>query len=124
MIKNKTDIATAYYEAMSNKNIDFIEKQVHPNVYFIGPLAEFTGKEKYLDSVRKFFNLFNSLKVREKFGAEDQAIIVYDVHCPDPIGILRAVALLNFKDNLISRIELFYDTRLLEKKGQEIFSNS
>jgi hypothetical protein len=108
---------------MNNKNMAYMEKQVHPEVHFIGPLAEFTGKEAYLDSVRKFFNLFKSIKIREQFGSQDQAIIVYDVDCREPIGILRSVALLNFKDNLISRIELFFDARLIEKKGKAIFSN-
>ncbi len=123
MISNKTNVAVAYYEAMNHKNIDFIEKRVHPNVHFIGPLAEFTGKEAYLDSVKKFFNLFKSIQIRQQFGSEDQAIIVYDVDCPEPIGILRAVALLKFKEDLISRVELFYDARSIEKKGKEIFSN-
>lgn len=123
MLNDKVDMALAYYKAMSNKNIDFIEERVHSDVHFVGPLAEFTRKEAYLDSVKKFFNLFKSIKIRERFGSQDQAIVVYDVDCPEPIGILRAVALLNFKENLISRIELFYDARSLEKKGKEIFSN-
>ena len=123
MINDKANVAIAYYEAMNNKNMAYMGKQVHSDVHFIGPLAEFTGKEAYLDSVSKFFNLFKSIEIREQFGSEDQAVIVCDVDCPEPIGILRAVALLNFKDNLISRIELFYDARSLEKKGKAIFSN-
>ncbi len=123
MSNDKANMVVTYYEAMNNKNIVYMEKQVHSDVHFIGPLAEFTGKEAYLDSVRKFFNLFKSIKIREQFGSEDQAIIVYDVDCPEPIGILRSVALLNFKDNLISRIELFFDARLVENKDKAIFSN-
>lgn len=123
MTNDRADFAVTYYEAMNNKDINFLEPYVHPDVHFVGPLAEFTGKAQYLDSVRKFSQLFNSLKIREKFGSKDQAIIVYDVECPEPIGILRAVALLNFQDNLITRIELFYDARLFERKGKEIFSN-
>lgn len=122
MGNDKSDFVVTYYEAMNKKDLAFIEKQVHPDVHFIGPLAEFTGREAYLDSVRKFFNLFKNIKIREKFASQDKAIIVYDVDCPEPVGILRAVALLNFKGSLISRVELFYDARSLEQKGKEIFS--
>jgi hypothetical protein len=35
---------------------------------------------------------------------------------PDPIGKLRAAVLMEFTDQLISKIELFYDGRPFEKK--------
>jgi len=123
MINNRGDIAKAYYEAMSHKDMNFIEQHVHPNVHFIGPMAEFTGKDKYLDSVKKLFTLFKGLRIRTQFSVNDQAVIVYNVDFPDPIGISRAVALLDFKDNLISRIELFYDARPFEEMAKKIFSN-
>lgn len=68
MSNDKANMAVAYYKAMNNKNMAYMEKQVHSDVHFIGPLAELTGKEAYLDSVRKFFNLFKSIKIREQFG--------------------------------------------------------
>lgn len=38
-----------------------------------------------------------------------------------PIGCLRAAVLMEFTDQLISKIELFYDGRLFEEKKSEIF---
>ncbi|KJV58176.1 hypothetical protein RFEPED_0551 [Rickettsia felis str. Pedreira] len=45
-----------------------------------------------------------------------------DFDCPEPIGIFRGASLLSFNENLISRIELFYDARPFEKKKEEIFN--
>ncbi len=46
----------------------------------------------------------------------------YDLMFPDPIVKLRAAVLMEFMDQLISKIELFYDGRPFEKKKSEIFS--
>lgn len=40
----------------------------------------------------------------------------------EPIGKLRAAVLMEFTNQLISKIELFYDGRPFEEKKSEIFS--
>jgi ketosteroid isomerase-like protein len=109
MFKNNLDYGVAYYQAMSDKNMAFIEKCLAPNVHFIGPMAETTGKAAYLESVEKFFSLFQKLTVRAQFVSGDQAMLAYDVEFPAPIGSFRTAALLTFKDNLITSIELFFN---------------
>ena len=41
-------------------------------------------------------------------------MFAYDFMFPEPIGKLRAAVLMEFKDQLISKIELFYDGRPFE----------
>ena len=109
-------IAESYYKAMGNKDLEGIAKYLHPDVQFIAPLAKMTEKDAVLEAAKKFFSLFNTLEIRAKFGSADQAMLVYDLNCPAPIGIFRAAALMTLKDDLIVRIELFFDTRPFEKK--------
>ena len=122
MTENNISIAEAFYAAMGGKNIARMEQYVHPNIQFRGPLAEVTGKEEYLEVVKNFMDFFKTLTVRAKFGSEDQAMLVYDVEFPAPIGNCPSAALMTFKENLIIKVELFYDARPFEKLKDEIFS--
>jgi hypothetical protein len=60
--------------------------------------------------VRKFFSYYRPYL--GLFSADMAcAVIVYDLECQPPVNVFSAVALLTFKNNLISKIELFYDAR-------------
>jgi hypothetical protein len=107
-------LAEAYYLAMGEKNIEKVEKCLHPNVKFTTPLGKIEGKEQLLEAARGFTSFFKTLTIRTKFGSGDQAVIVYDLEAP--FGHLPTAALMTFKENLISKIELFYDARPFEKK--------
>jgi hypothetical protein len=116
MNKNNAAIAEAYYTGMGEKNISVIEKYLHSDVQFVTPLGSTQGKEALLEAARKFTSFFKSLKIRAKFGSEDQAMIVYDVEFPAPVGKTPTAALMTFREGLISKIELIYDARPLEAK--------
>ena len=115
MYKNSVDFAVAYYQAMQDKNISFIEKHVNPDIQFISPIAETKGKTAYLEAVKKFIAVFNKLTIRAQLDAPDQATLIYDVDFPAPIGHIRTAALMTFKDNLVTRIELFFDASSIKQ---------
>ena len=107
--------AEAYYQAMHNKDLAGVARHLHPDVRFLGPLADLTGKEAVLDAAERFVNLIKNLRVRVKFGSDNMAMLAYDVDFGEPIGICRTAVLMTFNDGLITRIELFFDARLFEK---------
>jgi len=115
------DIAEAYYTAMSQKDLPKIEKYLHPDVVLLSPLAEVVGKESVTTSIKNFMAFFESLEIKLKFGSEDHATVVYEVNFPK-IGKVRSVALMSFKKELISHVELFYDARPFEQKKADIFT--
>lgn len=117
-------LAEAYYIAMDKKDIEGIAKCLHPDVEFIGPLDQRSGKENLLEAVKGFTAFIKHIRVRAKFASGNQAMIAYDADCPEPIGIIRAAALMTFKNDLIAKIELFYDARPFEVKKNEIFGNA
>ena len=119
-----SDIAQGYYIEMGNKNVQGLEQYLHPDVQFIGPMAEMIGKDRVLDAAKNFINMFNSLEIRQKFENDNNStMIVFDLICPPPIGKLRAATLMCIEDDLITTMELFYDARPFEKKRKEIFSS-
>lgn len=114
----------AYYKAVGEKNIEKIEKYLHPDVQLIGPLAKLSGKEAVLDATENFTSLFNTLTIRVCLGSEEQVMVVYELDCPPPLGVFSSAVLMTFEKDLISKIELFYDARPFEKMKEEIFSSS
>ena len=117
LIMNNTNlsIAESYYSEMSAKNIEGMEKYLHPNVSLIAPLAQDHGKQAVLETIRKAISIFKTLTIRAKFGSGDQAMLAYDVDFPAPIGIVKSAVLMTFEDKRIIKIELFYDARQIEK---------
>lgn len=111
MNQNNVAIAKAFYTAMSEKNIGTMEKYVHPDIQFTAPLAKLQGKEAYLEALKGFTAFLKTLTLRAAFAEGDQAVVVYDVDFPVPVGKVASVALMTFQEGLITKIELFYDAR-------------
>lgn len=116
MSQNNIDLAKAFYSTFEARNIEEMAKFLHPDVQFIAPLRKLQGKEAYIEAAKEFASIFEALTIRAVFGEKDQAIVVYNVKYPNLADeIIPTAALLTFYENLISRIELFYDARPFEK---------
>ena len=111
------NLAKAYYQAMGNKDTAGVAELLHSDVHLIGPLGKLAGKEAVLKAVTEFTALLKSLCVHASFGSKDQAMVNYDVDFGQPFGICRTASLITFQDNLIARLELFYDARPFEKNA-------
>ena len=112
-------IAEAYYKAWGEKDFARMEKLLHPNVQLITPLEESAvlGKEAILEKLKKGAVLFKTLKIRAKFGSGNQTMLAIDIDFPAPLGNLRnfgnlrTASLMTFQEGLITKIELFFDTK-------------
>lgn len=117
MMKTDTKaIGAAYYKALGEKNIEAVKKYLHPDIQFTDPQEKVIGREAVLQAAKGFMGVFKSLSIRAKFGSEDQAMIVYEVEIPGLTKKLQAASLLSFQEELISKIELFYDSKGLSGK--------
>ncbi|CDR34204.1 nuclear transport factor 2 family protein [Criblamydia sequanensis] len=108
-------IGVAYYRALGDKNIEKVSKYLHPDIQFTDPQETVIGKESVLKAAQGFSRIFKTLTIRAPFGSENQAMIVYEVEIPGLSKKLQAASLLSFKEGLISKIELFYDSKGLGK---------
>lgn len=111
-----------YYKMVGSKNREGVEKFLHPDVHFIGPMATLHGKDAVMQATGNFMRSFTSLTIRAKFGSVDQAMIVYDIDIPGIATNFPGASLLTFRDGLIVKIELFYDSSRFLTKKEEIFS--
>ena len=105
----------AYYKALAEKNIEKVKRYLHPEVQFSDPQENVISKEAVLKAAQGFIGIFKSLTIRAQFGSENQAMIVYEVEIPGLPKKIQAASLLSFQEGLISKIELFYDTKGLGK---------
>ncbi|WP_250295921.1 nuclear transport factor 2 family protein [Wolbachia endosymbiont of Oedothorax gibbosus] len=124
MVNQNLNKAESYYMAMYTKSFDEMASYIHPHVCFIGPLANFNGKESVVEAAKNFSMFFRRLTIRERFISGNKVMLVLDFDCSDPVGTLRGASFLSFSDGLISRIELFYDARPFEKNKDEIFTQN
>lgn len=103
-------IARNYYTYMSNKNIKGLEQYLHPDVQFISPMSKMAGKDSVLGAAQGFMTIFDALEIRQTFENDHgYAMIVFDLICPKPIGTVRSATLMAIKENLIVKMELFFD---------------
>ena len=116
-------VATNYYHEMLQKNFDAMASYLHQDVTFIGPLAEMSGKAAVVSAAKNLSQILGDIKIRAKLASGNQIMFAYDFMFPEPIGKLRAAVLMEFTNQLISKIELFYDGRPFEEKKDEIFSS-
>jgi hypothetical protein len=67
-----------------------------------------------LEANKKFVSLFKTLTIHSSFASGDQAMIIYDLECAAPINHFSSAVLLSFQEDLITKIELFYDASPFE----------
>ena len=116
MTQRNAASAAAYYKAMNDKDLASMARYLHSDVRLVTPMEELAGKEAVLEAAKRLLNLIKSIEVHAKFESEDQAMLTYNMDFGEPIGVCRAAALMTFKDGLIVRNEIFFDTRPFEKK--------
>jgi hypothetical protein len=113
---NTEERIVEYYEAIGKKDFGKLEQWLSPDVEFIGPLAKLKGRDAVIETTKKFTSVFKTLQVRAHFGSANQAMVVYDLDCHEPIGKVSSSALMTFAKDLIVKIELFYDARPFDKR--------
>ena len=122
MSNKNVAITQAYYTAMAEKNITEVAQYLHPDVRLISPFAIVESKEAVVQAAKGFSSLFKTINIRAAFSSDDQVMLTIDFDFPAPIGILRSAILMTFRDGLIIENELFFDTRVLETKKDEVYS--
>lgn len=115
MAEKNVASAEAYYRAMNDKDAEGVARYLHPDIQFIGPLATLAGKDAVLEAAKRFMSFVKKISIRARLGSEDRVMLTYDADFGEPIGICRTAVSMTFKDDLIERIELFFDARPFEK---------
>ncbi len=103
--------AENYYNAILAKDFDKMASFLHDEIHFIAPLAEMHGKEAVVLAAKNLSGILQDIHIRSRLAHQNQIMFAYDFIFPAPVGKLRAAVLMEFTEQLISKIELFYDGR-------------
>lgn len=122
MPDNNLAIALAYYDAIHHKKPELAAEKLADHVEIISPLATKTGKDSVVPALHNLCSLLESVEVKSKFWNKDQVMLTLKLCFPKPIGNLPAASLLTLDRELISNIEMFYDSLPIISKKDEIFS--
>lgn len=117
------DLAESYYNAMLAKDFDKMASYLHDNAHFIGPLAEMNGKDNVVAAAKNFGGMLQDIQIRSRFASHNQIMFAYDMVVPAPISRFRAAVMMEFIEQRISKIELFYDASPFQEKKSEIFED-
>lgn len=109
-------IAESYIDAWSRKDINAIAKLVHPQINLKSPMTELTGKDRFLEAVKKTLEPLERVNVRAKFVSGAQAVLIYDFHMKE-VGLVRNANLMQMEDNLVRSVELFFDASPFKKES-------
>ena len=104
------NMAETFYKTLGNKSIPSLGQYLHGDIHFIGPMEEMRGKDNYLTAAKSFSDMFKSLNIRAVFSSENQAVVIYDLEFPGGSECTRSASLMTFDDEVITKIELFYDS--------------
>ncbi len=124
MRENSLLQAKKYYTLIGEKKIEDVKKFLHPDVKFYGPLATLEGKEAVERSIYNFMKSFSSLTIKAAFGDENEAVVLYDVDIPGISSHFPGASYLTFEDDLIVRIQLYYDGSPFGEMKKNIFKST
>lgn len=123
-MKNKHDenenllaIAESYYQHLLAKDFLAMEACLDEDVALIGPLSSFEGKAAVVEAAQGLSRVLERIDIRAKFQAGSQIMLAYDFFFPAPIEKLRSAVLMDFKNERIFKIELFFDTKLFQSNA-------
>ena len=116
-LTSRKHLAEEYISAWRGKDSEAMAKLLDPEAHLKSPLAEVTGREEFLEMVRKIMPMLNDVRIRAEFASESQAMIVYDFALVQPFGVIPTVNLMTFEDDRIRDVELFFDARPFEKQA-------
>lgn len=116
-----SNIGKNYYTFLGKKNITELQKYLHEEVEFEGPLAKLKGKDAVIQANSNFMKMFNTLSIKTTFQSKDQAMVVYELDIPGVSDHFPGASLLTIQNGLIAKIQLFYDARPFVNDQKEIF---
>jgi len=113
---NLINIAIKYYDSILDKNFTFVEKVLHSDAQLISPLGNYSDKQSIITAAKKLSESLDTILIESKLSNENQVMLAYNFLFSKPELNLRAAVLMDFQNNKIKRIELFYDSKPFSEK--------
>ncbi len=112
--------ATAYIEAVGNKNFAAVEALLASDVAFKGPFMQLNSAAEFVGALRRLASILERNDVRYVFADDERACIVYDFVTSTESGSIPTIEVLTFRDGKIAGVELFFDRMQFAAARDEI----
>lgn len=99
----------AYYQSIKAKAFDDIGQYLHADISFNTPLISLNGKEDVLGAACGFSQELANLEIKCIAGTSNEVLMAYYVTFKGADKPIHAGAWFQFEDDLMKRIELFYN---------------
>jgi ketosteroid isomerase-like protein len=119
LTQDPEDIAIAYLDAVSRKDLDRIEALVAPDIRFVGPASTIMGARDLLAAFRRIVAIHVRNEIKRVFRDGDEVCVIYDF-VTDTVGALPTVEWMRIEGGRILSVNIYYDQVPWLKLREEI----
>lgn len=119
-MQNVLEIVNQFYEvSLNQKDADGIRPFLSEDFVFIGPMAETTGADQFIELNRQFLPAHVATHMQQQFVRNDEVCSVYELELRGPKGDLFTAPMADWvkiKDGKMVEQRIYYDPREFEKQ--------
>jgi len=110
------DLARAFTEAWTSRDMDTAARYIADDVVFDGPLGHTVGKKAYIEGLNGIAQAvaLTGVKIIATFGDDSQALIMYEL-LTGRFGALTCAKLFTIRDGTIQTDRLTFDSYEIRK---------
>ncbi len=120
MSQNPKEVAVAYIEACSRKDLDAVATLLAPGVRFVGPGNEVTGAPAYLAVLRRLGPVWERSDVKRVFADGSDVCVIYDFVTNTPAGAVPIVEWLQIEGAKVASVTLIFDRLTFKPASDEL----
>lgn len=105
-----SEIVTEYHKALGEQDFEAARRLLSDDLRFKGPFEEFTGADRYLETVRRLSGIVESSEIRHQSSAGDEVVVLYDMVTSTPAGTQLICEWYGVRDDKIAWIRVLFDS--------------
>jgi ketosteroid isomerase-like protein len=109
-MSTSTELATAYFDAWRAKDTKALRPHLAEDVEFAGPLAEVTGADEYVESIRHLFDSTRGLEIVKVFADGPDVLTWFDLTV-EGAPTTPVVNWCHVEDERITDVKVIFDPR-------------
>lgn len=119
MNKSNLEYAKQYYDWIVKKDLNNINNLLHDAIEFVGPMCAIKGKAEVFSAISGYANIVENIEIIENFSNADKVMLTYILTFQKQKS--RAAVMLTFTNNLIKKLDLYYDPTPFLNMRNDIF---
>jgi hypothetical protein len=117
------DVVRRYHQAWTRKDFEEAGRCLAENLETEVPMNRYDGRDEFLTALSGFGRLVSSVDLLAEFGAEGEAMQLYDM-VVEPVGTVRIAEHFTVDGGCITKIRHVHDTAELRAAGFEAERNT